>query len=255
MKPPTLRALIFDVDGTLADTESVHRAAFNSAFAAAGLDWHWDEPLYGRLLEVSGGKERLTHYWKDVRGGVQGEDAGTLTDTVQRIHDLKTAEYTRLVAGGTLQLRPGVRQLIESALHAGLRLAIATTTSPANIEALLRSTFGTDWKTRFEVIEDAATAPNKKPHPQVYLQALQRMDLDAAECLAFEDSANGLQAATRAGLLTIVTPNAFTAHQDFATALRSLPSLVGVTIADLRAWHAAAAHAPAAAENRLACHP
>ncbi|MFI4889256.1 MAG: HAD-IA family hydrolase [Steroidobacterales bacterium] len=250
-----MRALIFDVDGTLADTESVHRTAFNAAFAEAGLDWHWDEPLYGRLLEVSGGKERITHYWTNVRGDLPAQDASTMTDTVKRLHDLKTAVYSRLVDGGVLQLRPGVRQLIESACKAGLRLAIATTTSPANIEALLRSTLGTDGQARFEVIEDAATAPRKKPHPQVYLQTLQRMDLDAAECLAFEDSANGLQAATRAGLLTIVTPNAFTAHQDFSAALRILPSLQGVTIADLRAWHAAAAQPAAAPENRVASHP
>ncbi len=254
VKPPTLRALIFDVDGTLADTESVHRAAFNAAFAGAGLDWHWDEPLYGRLLEVSGGKERLTHYWRDVRGGAPAPDAATLTDTVQRLHELKTAQYTRLVANGALQLRPGVRQLIDAASKAGLRLAIATTTSPANIEALLRSTLGADWQVRFEVIEDAATAPHKKPHPQVYLQALQRLGLEACECLAFEDSANGLQAATRAGIVTIVTPNAFTAHQDFTAALRVLPDLRGVTMPDLRAWHAAAAHTPAVPENRIACH-
>src|ERR1700690_721321 len=233
VKSPTLRALIFDVDGTLADTESVHRAAFNEAFTEVGLDWYWDEPLYTRLLEVSGGKERITHYWRDVRGDMPAQEVAT----VQRIHDLKTVVYARLVDGGALQLRAGVAQLIESACKAGLRLSIATTTTPANIAALLRSTLGNDWSAKFEVIEDASTAPRKKPHPQVYLQTLQRLNLDAAECLALEDSSNGLQPASRAGVLAIVTPNAFTAHQDFAAALRVLPSLEGVTVADLRAWH------------------
>ena len=235
-----LRALIFDVDGTLADTESAHRAAFNHAFAEAGLDWHWDEPLYTRLLEVSGGKERITHYWAEVRGDVKAIEAGALADTVQRIHDLKTAVYERLVQDGAVQLRPGVLQLIESAFKEGLRLAIATTTSPVNIAALMRSAIGPDWTHIFQIIEDASTAPLKKPHPQVYLQTLNRMQLRAAECLAFEDSANGLKAATGAGLPTIVTPNAFTAHHDFARALRVLPSLQDTTVADLRAWHAAA---------------
>ena len=239
-KPVTLRALIFDVDGTLADTESAHRAAFNHAFAEAGLDWHWDEPLYTRLLEVSGGKERITHYWGEVNGGIKVIDAGALADTVQRIHDLKTAAYERMVQDGAVQLRPGVLELIAAAFADKLRLAIATTTSPVNIAALLRLAVGPDWMHTFQIVEDASTAPRKKPHPQVYLQTLHRMGLDAAECLAFEDSANGLQAARGAGLATIVTPNAFTAHHDFSGALRILPDLQGTTVADLRAWHAAA---------------
>ena len=237
----TLSALIFDVDGTLADTESTHLAAFNHAFAEAGLDWQWDVPLYTRLLEVSGGKERIAHYWAQVHGDVKAIDAGALADTVQRIHDLKTAAYERRVQQGEVSLRPGVLELIESAHGAGLRLAIATTTSPVNISALLRAAIGPDWTQRFEVIEDASTAPRKKPHPQVYEQTLRRLRLPAVEALAFEDSANGLRAARSAGLATIVTPNAFTAHHEFEGALRVLDGLAGVTIETLRTWHAQAA--------------
>jgi HAD superfamily hydrolase (TIGR01509 family) len=239
--PASLRALIFDVDGTLADTEGTHLAAFNHAFAEAGLDWHWDVPLYTRLLEVSGGKERIAHYWAQVHGDIKSIDAGGLADTVQRVHDLKTAAYERRVQQGEVALRPGVLELIESAHRAGLRLAIATTTSPVNIGALLRTAIGADWSQRFEVIEDASTAPRKKPHPQAYEQTLRRLRLPAAEALAFEDSLNGLRAARGAGLATIVTPNAFTAHHDFTGALRVLEDLRGVTVDTLRAWHAAAA--------------
>jgi len=240
VKPASLHALIFDVDGTLADTESAHRLAFNRAFAEAGLDWHWDEPLYTRLLEVSGGKERIMYFWREMRGNTKSLDNKAQTEMVQRLHQLKTQYYERLVEDGAVQMRPGVLPLIESAKKEGLSLAIATTTSPANIEALMRSAIGSDWRHTFPVVEDAVTAPRKKPHPQAYLQALQRMDRDAVDCLAFEDSANGMQAARAAALLTIVTPNAFTAHHDFRGALRIIPSLEGVTVADLRAWHAAA---------------
>jgi beta-phosphoglucomutase-like phosphatase (HAD superfamily) len=132
-----------------------------------------------------------------------------------------------------VQLRPGVLRLIESANQEGLRLAIATTTSPVNIGALLRSAIGPDWRYYFMVIEDASTAPRKKPHPQVYLQTLKRLQLPATECLAFEDSANGLKAA-------LITPNRFTARHDFTGALRVLPSLQSVTVAQLRVWHAEA---------------
>jgi HAD superfamily hydrolase (TIGR01509 family) len=239
--PTDLRALIFDVDGTLADTESSHRAAFNIAFAEAGFDWHWDESLYTGLLEVSGGKERITHYWSQVNDDIKALESGALAATVQRIHDLKTAAYEHMVQDGAVQLRPGVLHMIESSFNDGLRLAIATTTSPVNVGALLRSAIGPDWSHYFQVIEDASTAPRKKPHPQVYLQTLQRLQLPAAECLAFEDSANGLKAARAAGLATLVTPNAFTAKHDFSGGLRILPSLQGVTVAELRGWHAAAA--------------
>jgi HAD superfamily hydrolase (TIGR01509 family) len=165
-------------------------------------------------------------------------------DTVDRIHAIKTAAYERAVQDGAVQLRPGVLPLIESAHREGLRLAIATTTSPVNIAALLRSAIGPDWTHYFMVVEDASTAPRKKPHPQVYLQTLQRLRLPATECLAFEDSANGLKAALGAGLATIITPNSFTAHHDFTGALRVLPSLQGSTMADLSAWHAGSSLRP-----------
>lgn len=242
-----LSALIFDVDGTLADTEHAHLAAFNAAFAAEGLDWRWDEALYTELLTVSGGKERLRHYWQLVHAQVQDIDGTALQALIDRLHEVKTAVYEQAVLDGAVQVRPGVLALIEAARTAGLKLAIATTTSPVNIAALLRAAIGPDWRQTFAVVEDASTAPRKKPDPQVYRQTLQRLGLPAQRCLAFEDSANGLQAANAAGLATVVTPNTFTAHHDFAGALRVLPSLAGVTLADLQSWHAATLAQPAAA--------
>lgn len=235
----TLEALIFDVDGTLADTEAAHMAAFNEAFAQEGLDWRWDRPLYTRLLDISGGKERMLHYWRQVQPGLTDIGHG-VRDTVERLHDMKTAAYERALRQGAVQLRPGVLKLIEAASGAGLRLAIATTTSPVNIAALLREAIGPDWRHHFTVVEDASTAPRKKPDPMVYRQTLARLALPAAACLAFEDSANGLAAARAAGLATVVTPTGFTADHGFTGALRVLPDLSGVSLAHLRAWHAEA---------------
>ena len=233
-----LQALIFDVDGTLADTEAAHRAAFNQAFDQEGLGWHWDEALYTQLLDVSGGKERLTHYWTQRHPEVRDVDGAGVRDTIARLHELKTAAYEAMVNDGAVSLRPGVLHLIDAAGQAGLHLAIATTTSPVNIAALLRGAIGPDWRQFFGIVEDASTAAIKKPHPQVYLQTLQRLQLPAAQCLAFEDSANGLRAATGAGLATVITPTQFTADHDFSGALKVLPNLQGVTVADLQAWHA-----------------
>ena len=235
----TLKALVFDVDGTLADTEMAHMDAFNHAFSAEGLDWHWDVETYTRLLEISGGKERMMHYWKQVHPDIKDIDGGGLKDTIDRLHAMKSAAYENAVQSYAVQLRPGVLNLIQSAHQSGLRLAIATTTSPVNIAVLLRNAIGPDWKSLFSVVEDASTAPNKKPHPQVYTQTLSRLGLKSSDCLAFEDSSNGLRAAVSAGLPVIVTPNNFTAHHDFSGALQVLPDLSQVTVDQLHRWHSA----------------
>lgn len=234
-----LRALIFDVDGTLADTESAHCAAFNHAFAEIGLSWHWDDALYTELLEVSGGKERILHYWQRVNPDIKAIDASAVQDTIARIHELKTAHYEAAVNSGDVALRPGVLRLIEQAQDEDLQLAIATTTSPVNIAALLRRAIGPDWRQSFTAIGDASSAPIKKPHPQVYLQMLAALRLAPDECVAFEDSRNGLQSAAAAGLATVITPTRYTAHHDFSRALRVVPDLGQVDLARLRQWHAA----------------
>ena len=238
MASAALQALIFDVDGTLADTESAHMAAFNHAFAEVGLDWVWDLALYTELLNISGGKERILHYWKLVNPDIKAINGQALSDKISRIHELKTAAYENAVNTGAVSLRPGVLKLMDEALNAGLQLAIATTTSPVNIAALMRHAIGSDWRMNFSAIGDASTAPIKKPHPQVYLQMLDALRLPPGQCLAFEDSNNGLRAATAAGLATIVTPNSFTAHHDFGAAMRVVPDLSQVNLSQLRRWHA-----------------
>ena len=239
MSATTLQALIFDVDGTLADTERAHLAAFNHAFSEVGMGWVWDEALYTELLDISGGKERILHYWKSTRADMREVDSMALNDTVNRLHEIKTAAYEAAVNDGAVSLRPGVLKLMDEALAQGLQLAIATTTSPVNIAALLRRAVGPDWRLNFTAIGDASTAPIKKPHPQVYLQMLAALKLKPAECLALEDSSNGLRSATAAGLATIITPTAYTAHHDFGAALRVVPDLSQINLAQLRQWHAA----------------
>jgi HAD superfamily hydrolase (TIGR01509 family) len=235
--PAPLEALIFDVDGTLADTEMSHLKAFNEAFKACDLDWHWSVDDYKALLVVSGGKERIRHFWQQKNPDIQILSGGALEDIINRIHELKTAAYEQRVRDGYVEFRPGMLDLIEEASQAGLQMAIATTTSPANIAALMRKQLGSDWRLRFRLIEDASTAPHKKPNPQVYLQTLAGLGLPAANCIAFEDSENGLKAAQAAGLKTIVTPNPFTEHQNFAGALCVLPNLAHIHLADIRALH------------------
>jgi len=220
----TLRALIFDVDGTLADTEEAHRQAFNRAFAEHGLDWHWSATRYRELLDVAGGRERLLHYVDALE--LPSAEAGRLRARLPQIHASKTRHYCELVATGAVPLRPGIAALLLAAQRAGLQLAIATTTTPANVTALLEAAYGPEPAPPFSVIVAGDMVPHMKPAPDVYLEALRRLGLGAAECLAVEDSWNGLAAATAAGLRCLITPNPWTAHQDFRGAWRCLDALV-----------------------------
>ena len=213
-----LEALIFDVDGTLAETEEWHRRAFNEAFAEAGLDWHWDEALYGKLLEVTGGKERMRHYAATHRRTI--DDAA-----IARLHAAKTARYVASVEAGAIPLRPGVARLLHEAHAARLRLAIATTTSLENVTALLRTTLGPDAAGLFECIGAGDMVAAKKPAPDIYRLVLDRMQLPPGRCVAFEDTPNGLRAAAGAGIPTIVTTSLYGGTAGFEDALMVLDGL------------------------------
>jgi HAD superfamily hydrolase (TIGR01509 family) len=213
---PPLEALLFDVDGTLADTEDTHRVAFNAAFAEAGLDWSWDEALYAQLLRVTGGKERIRYY---IDGHVPSfRPDGDLDAFIAGLHRDKTRAYVEMLARGDVPLRPGVERLIREARDQGLRLAIATTTTPDNVYSLLEHSFSTDATDWFELVAAADAAPVKKPAPDVYHYTLDRMGLPAERCLALEDSANGVIAARQADLEVVVTVNGYTRGQDFSGA-------------------------------------
>ncbi len=212
----TLRALIFDVDGTLAETEELHREAFNETFREFKLDWHWDQPRYHALLKVTGGKERILAHAQAI--GVTDLDPLPL-------HKRKTALYNEKLAQGAIALRPGVDALIRKAKAQGLRLAIATTTSRANVDTLIRVTLGGaphDW---FEAICTGEDVAIKKPDPEVYQVALTRLALTAPEAIAFEDTRNGVLAARGAGLNVVVTPSIYSEGEDFSGAVAIIETL------------------------------
>jgi HAD superfamily hydrolase (TIGR01509 family) len=215
-----MKALIFDVDGTLAETEELQRQAFNRSFADAGLDWRWDVEEYARLLAVTGGKERIRHFVA-VGAGKPEPTAAALA----ALHAVKTQHYADLVAQGGLVLRPGVERLLREARAAKIRLAIATTTTAANIEALLQVTLGADWTGWFECVLSGDCVPAKKPAPDIYVLALERLGLHGSECVAFEDTLNGLLSARTAGVPTVVTLSAFGGLGPFPGALAVVDQL------------------------------
>ena len=210
-----LKALLFDVDGTLADTErDGHRVAFNRAFEDAGLDWHWSVEEYGWLLQVTGGKERMRFFVEQRNPQVPaGVDLDRL---IIDLHAAKTLHYTALLGQGLIPLRPGVEQLLREARDSGMRMAIATTTTPENVTALLENTLGAgsiDW---FEVIGAGDVVPHKKPAGDIYTWVMEKMGLAPEACLAFEDSANGVLAVHDAGISAmVITTNDYTRDHDF----------------------------------------
>lgn len=239
-----LQAIIWDVDGTLVDSEELHRKAFNHAFEQFDLDWHWSKKAYGKLLEVTGGKERIRHYV-----GLSGSSEEYLPASPEDIHAVKTDFYNQSVCDGGLSLRKGVEAIIDEAKKKGIRLAIATTTSLVNVEALFSS--GVLDREHWEVIVAGDQVEHKKPAPDVYLEALKRLGLDPMYCLAIEDSENGLNAACEAGLPTVVTTNRYTRNQEFGREIALLHglecgiptlggTLVPISIRHFEAWHAAA---------------
>lgn len=210
-----IRAIVFDVDGTLAETEELHRRAFNETFAEFGLDWVWDRPLYGRLLAMTGGRERILAYASS-RG--ESVDAAPM-------HRRKTDIYNRAIRDGGVQLRPGVASLIDRARTDGLRLAIGTTTSRPNVVSLLDATLGPGSAGLFSSIRTGEDVASKKPDPEVYALVLADLGLGGADCLCIEDSGNGLRAALAAGMRTVVTPSLYSADDDFTGAHLILSSL------------------------------
>jgi HAD superfamily hydrolase (TIGR01509 family) len=219
----TIEALILDVDGTLADTEEVHRVSFNMVFEARRLGWSWDRAEYRRLLDVTGGKERIAAYISTLPIG--NAERQRLLSLVPELHAEKTRFYGEVVREGGVSLREGVERLLNEALDQGCRLALASTTTAANISALLSTTLGARGLDLFAVIACGDQVRAKKPAPDIYKLALDTLGLPPEQALAVEDSANGLRAATSAGLWTLVTPTFWTQDSDFSAAGLVLPRL------------------------------
>jgi beta-phosphoglucomutase-like phosphatase (HAD superfamily) len=213
--------LIFDCDGVLVDTErDGHRVAFNRAFAAAGIQVEWDVRLYGELLKIAGGKERMTHYFNK-NGWPRGQTAESL---IPELHKRKTAIFTELVASGTLPLRPGINRIVDEAYGAGIRLGVCTTSDPKSVAGVL-DLMGPKRKACFEIVLAGDVVTKKKPDPEIYNLAKQRLGLEGYDCVVIEDSRNGLLSAVGAGMRCLITKSAYTQDEDFREAARVVPEL------------------------------
>jgi HAD superfamily hydrolase (TIGR01509 family) len=230
----TLEALIFDLDGTMADTEEVHRQAFNAAFIKLELWWDWGPLRYAELLEVSSGVERLHRYVDSLN--VDAAEKARLHAIVPVIHFTKSEIYLDLLRSWKPILRPGVKRLVGEARDQGLQVAVVSTSATANARAVLDNHF----QGEIALLVAADEVARRKPAPDIYQRALALLRKPAAACIAFEDSANGLRAARAAGLATIVTPSRWTMAQDFVRPNALVPDLGRMTLEEVRRIHHAA---------------
>jgi HAD superfamily hydrolase (TIGR01509 family) len=240
-----IKALIFDCDGVLVDTErDAHRVGFNMAFKDFGIDAEWSVELYARLLLTAGGKERMTVYFQEF-GWPEDKVAeyGGKQELIAALHKTKTAMTSDIVKD--LPVRPGILRIIDEAMAAGVRLGVCTTSNPKFIDAVL-DLFGAERKAAFEFVHAGDVVSKKKPDPEIYLLALETLGLPASACMVVEDSRNGLLASTGAGIPTLVTTSTYTTDEDFTEAARVVPELgdapnINITLEDLNALNAAAA--------------
>jgi HAD superfamily hydrolase (TIGR01509 family) len=232
-----MKALIFDCDGVIVDTErDGHRVAFNAAFASLGLGVTWDVGLYGELLAVAGGKERMRHYF-EARGWP--ESVGDHAALVQRLHERKTELFMQIIEAGRLPLRTGVARIVDEAIVAGVLLAVCSTSNEKAVTLILDRMLGASRVRAFAAVLAGDVVSRKKPDPEIYLLACSTLGVQAAECVVIEDSRNGLLAAKGAGMKCLVTKSGYTASEEFGEAdavVDELGEPTGscVTLADLR---------------------
>jgi HAD superfamily hydrolase (TIGR01509 family) len=241
--PDMVKAIIFDCDGVLVDTErDAHRVGFNLAFREHGIDAEWDVDLYGKLVLIAGGKERMRGYFDEFGwpAGVNSDDGKDAL--ILDLHKTKTRITSEIVS--SLPVRPGVLRLIDEAMAAGVKLGICTTSNPKFIDAVM-DLFGAERKAYFSFVHAGDVVAKKKPAPDIYLLALETLGLPASACVVIEDSNNGLRAARGAGIPTLVTTSTYTVEEDFTGAARVVPELgdvpVLVTLDNLNTLAAAAA--------------
>jgi len=218
-----MKALIFDCDGVLVDTErDGHRVAFNESFAEFGLKDRWDIGYYGILLQVAGGKERMRHHFETHTWPARaGDDHDAF---VAELHKRKTAIFTGIIAEGKLPLRSGIVRIVDEAVAAGVRLGVCTTSNPKSVDGVL-DLMGPERKARFEFVLAGDVVKNKKPAPEIYNLAQTKLNLPPSECVVIEDSRNGMLAALGANMPCLITTSTYTTGEDFSGSLKIVPEL------------------------------
>ena len=211
-----LRAVLFDVGGTIAESEEIHRKSFNDAFKEYGLSWYWDEAIYRELVFIGGGKERINYYI--TRAWPEMLKQKNFTSYVSALHKVKSQIYEEYLNDLRIKARPGIIRLLKELKDHKIRLAIVSDTTEQNLTNLFKKGISINPSEWFEVVAHGGCADQKKPSPEIYLWALEKLKLHPNSCIAIEDAPRGVEAATDADLKVIVTPSLYTKNENFEKA-------------------------------------
>ena len=208
-----LNAILFDVGGTIAESEEIHRVSFNEAFKEFGLNWYWDEAIYRELVFIGGGKERIKHYI--TRAWPEMLKQKNLTKYIESVHRIKGQIYEELLNNTQYKTRPGIIRLLKELKNEKIRLAIVSDTTEENLINLFKKGLGINPIEWFEILAHGGCTIQKKPSPDIYLWTLERLKLPPESCLAIEDAPRGVDSAIDAGLKVLVTPSIYTLEEKF----------------------------------------
>ena len=209
-----LSAVLFDVDGTIAETEDLHRISFNEAFKEFNLDWYWDEPIYKELINIGSGEKRIEYYIK--RAWPEMLDYKNLSKYIDSIHKVKNEIFEDFILESEIEMRPGVMRLINELKEKNIRMAIVSSTSENNLITLFERGLGVDPKSTFDLIAHGDCTKNKRPSPEIYEWILERLRLPSQSCIAIEDSLRGVESAKNSNVNVLVTPSIFTKDENFS---------------------------------------
>ena len=208
-----LNAILFDVGGTIAESEEIHRVSFNEAFKEFGLNWYWDEAIYRELVFIGGGKERIKHYI--TRAWPEMLKQKNFTKYIESVHKIKGQIYEEFLNDSQLKARPGIIRLLKELKNEKIRLAIVSDTTEENLINLFKKGLGINPIEWFEILAHGGCTIQKKPSPDIYLWTLERLKLPPESCLAIEDAPRGVDSAIDAGLKVLVTPSIYTLEEKF----------------------------------------
>ena len=208
-----LSAVLFDVDGTIAETEDFHRKSFNEAFKEFNLDWFWDEAIYRELINIGGGKERIMYHIK--KAWPEMLSYKNLSNYIDSIHKIKNEIYEDYIKDSSIEPRPGIKRLIDELKVNKIKIALVSSTSEINLKNLFKFGLGIDPYSEFDLVAHGDSTKLKKPSSEIYEWALQKLQLPHQACVAIEDSPRGLESSKGATLKTIITPSKLTINEIF----------------------------------------
>ena len=209
------KALLFGSIGSIVETSELQRKSFNQAFIQSDLNWYWTKKEYEKLLNKSGGEDRISEYAKQKK----------ITVYAKKLRGLKTKIFNNYLNKKELKLRLGVKDLLNHCIKNKIKLGFVSSTSLNNINSIFYCLRGSIQKNYFDFIGNSKLVKKNKPSPDIYLLTLKKLKLKPSECIAIEDSQESLDAAVKAKIKCFIFPGKFHTNKKFLRAHKKVMRL------------------------------